>query len=233
MNTVRHREEKLQRSAKSAIVFLLLFFAARSEGQTGALRGSTVALTNGTNTISIAAPSGLLESYSMTLPTAQSGANLYLGVQNGVLAWGTPANNATGSGGLLIAPATEQTTTHNNQYLFNVQYAPGSVGPLPGAVLLSSIDNPNPNATTMTVKAKNSNKLATGVSINGIVVNVTNSGTGIETGICSNAVGAGPGPNYSMIITGTDGTLCGIGTTTPTEDLEVTGHQRTEGFENK
>src|SRR5579862_4954852 len=101
MNSLRNREKKLYRSAMCLVALMLLFFAAQSNGQTGALTGGQVNLTNGTNTITLAAPAGLLESYSLTFPSAQSGANLYLGVQNGVLAWGTPANNATGSGGLL------------------------------------------------------------------------------------------------------------------------------------
>jgi hypothetical protein len=220
-------EKKLHCFATSLLALLVFFYASRSMSQTGTLRGGTANFTNGANTVTLAAPSGLLESYTLTLPPSQSAANLFLGVNGSAMSWGTPVVNAGNSGALLISPGTQQTTTHNNQYLFDVEYAPGIAGPLPGVVLISQVDNPNPSAAALHVRAKNTNASATGVSINGIVVNVTNSGSGIQTGIC--ATGSGNSTNYSMLLTGTDGTLCGIGTTTPTEDLEVAGNIRISG----
>ncbi|MDP4219113.1 MAG: hypothetical protein Q8916_02440 [Bacteroidota bacterium] len=213
--------------AKAFAAVLPLMLAGQLYSQTGVLRGNAAAFSNATNTVSLAAPAGLLESYSLTLPTAQSGAGLFLGVNNGVMTWGTPVPDASGSGALLIGPTAQQLTTHNNQYLFDVEYAPGSVGPLPGAVIVSQIDNPNPSAAGLHVVARNTNAGATGVTINGVVINVTNAGTGTQTGLCANATGNGI--NYALILTGTSGNLCGIGTTTPAENLDVNGNIRISG----
>ena len=76
-----------------------VLFAGTSIAQTGALRGSSTIFSNGTNTITFMPPAGLLESYSITLPTAQSGAGTFLNVNNGAMTWGTPVPDAAGSGG--------------------------------------------------------------------------------------------------------------------------------------
>jgi hypothetical protein len=210
------------------IIFFLLFLEAHfAVAQTGVLRGNAAALTDGTNTITLAAPAGLLESYTLTLPSAQSAANLYLNVTNGVMGWGTPVSNAANSGALLIGPASQQTTTHNDQYLFDVEYAAGAVGPLPGVVLVSEINNPNPSCAALHLFAKNTNAAATGVTVDGLIINVTNNGSGTQTGLVTGT--SGSGTNYAMLLTGTSGTLCGIGTSTPTENLEVNGDIRISG----
>ncbi len=227
MKKVRNIVKQLKGITVSIFALCMLLFAGRSEGQIGTLYGGSIVLSNGTNAITFAVPSGLLESYSLTFPTAQSGAGLFLYDSLGILKWGTPIPDALGSGGLLIGPATQQTTTHNDQYLFDVEYAPGSVGPLPGAVIVSEINNPNPSAAGMHVRAKNTNATSTGVAINGVIVNVTNAGSGTSRGICADATGLLN--DYAMIFTGTSGTLCGMGTTTPIENLDVNGNIRISG----
>ena len=205
----------------------LLSTAGAVMAQNGTLRGGSVALDNGVNTITIAPPTGLLESYTFTLPSVQSVAGQFLGVNNGLMSWGIPVADALNSGALLISPITAQLTTHNNQYLFNVQYASGAVGPLPGVVLVSEINNPNPSCAALHVKAKNTNASATGVTVKGIIVNVTNNGSGTQTGLMTSS--SSLGTNYSLLLTGTSGTLCGIGTATPSENLEVGGNIRISG----
>jgi hypothetical protein len=210
----------------SAILLIIVScWVSNGAAQVGSLSGATATLTNGTKTVSLAVPSSLSSSYTLTLPTAQSGSTQFLSNTNGQLAWGLPVDGSS-AGGLNFNTSTEQVAANPSTYLFDVEYPAGTSGPLPGAVLLSEINNPNPTTNGISLTARNRNASASGVQVNGIVINVSNSGSGTQTGILAKALDADPTNHlhYGMLLTGTSGTLCGIGTTTPAENLEVTGN---------
>jgi len=227
MSSLINIVNKLSGSTRRLIALFLILFTAQSYAQTGSLRGGTMALTNSNGTIMLAPPSGLLDSYTLTLPPVSSGfaQTRYLYDSSGFLKWGVPSGTGGGSGSLKINPGSTQLTTSNTQYLFNVSYAPGVSGPLPGVVIVSQTDNPNPDAVAMHVTAGNTNPSASGVAINGVIVNVSNAGSGTQYGICADARNGVN--NYAMLFKAGN---VGIGTTTPGEILEVNGNVLISGL---
>lgn len=208
-------------------VVCLLSIAERSSAQTGILRGGNLVFTNSSGgTVTLAPPSGLLRNYTLTLPTAQSAVGRFLYDSSGFLKWGIPTAASAGTGAMTIGNTTPQYTPDNSQYLFDVEYAPGTMGPLPGAVLVSQTDNPNPVAYGLHVQAKNTNALASGVIVKGLVVTVSNAGSGTQVGMCVDATGRDQLTDYAMLLTGGNS---GIGTSTPLEMLEVNGNVRISG----
>ena len=207
---------------KALAVIILLLSARQSESQTAALRGGSVTLAGSTSgTVTLTAPSNLAANYSLTFPTAQSVGTQYLYDSLGILKWGTPP---AGTGGVNYNNNTTQLTSQNSSYLFDVEYAPNSIGPLPGAILVSEIrdkDNTPSVASGLDVTTSNTNAAASGVTLTGIIVTVSNAGSGTQIGIKADATGNTADHNYAMFFTGGN---VGIGTATPLEALEVNGN---------
>ena len=176
--------------------------------------------------VTLAAPSTMPANYSLTLPSAQSSGTQYLYDSAGIMKWGVPSG---GTGGINYNNNTAQLTSQNSSYLFDVEYAPGATGPLPGAVLVAEIHDVNNSpsyASGLDVTTSNTNASASGVTLTGVVVNVSNAGSGTQTGIKVDATGNTADNNYAMFFTGGN---VGIGTATPSEALEVNGNIRISG----
>ena len=210
----------------TAIAFVLISFS-QTNAQTGALRGGASVLSGSTSgSVTLNVPSSIAANYSMTFPSSQSSGTQYLYDSLGILKWGTPTG---GSGGVNFNNSTLQQTAQNSTYLFDVEYAPGATGPLPGAILVSEIHDVNNSpsiASGVDLQVSNTSVAASGVTLTGIVVNVANSGSGTQTGIKVDATGNTTDKNYAMFLTGGN---VGIGTATPAEALEVSGNIRISG----
>lgn len=223
----------LSGKALACCALFLACFATVSYAQTGALRGGLAVLSNANGNITISAPPAVGQSYTLTLPS-QSTTFLqtrYLYDSAGFLEWGVPSGTAGSSGSLQISPSSTQLTTDNSQYLFDIAYAPNVTGPLPGAVIVSEVNNPNPTATGIHVTAGNTNPSASGVTLTGTIINVSNAGSGTQVGLNINATnggvtGGGNANNFAMLFTAGN---VGIGTNTPGESLEANGNIRIIG----
>jgi hypothetical protein len=181
--------------------------------------------------MTLASPSTISVGYTLTLPGADA-ANWIYSDANGNLALGNGTGAGAPTGGMLV-PGTAQATGTNNTFLYDVEYAPNTAGPLPGVVTKGEINNPNPSTGGINVGAKSTNAASTGVTVTGVTTTVSNSGTGIQTGLIATSNGNAPASStlttrYSLLINadpaGSGTTLCGMGTSTPTENLEVNGN---------
>jgi len=213
---------------KALSVVSLFLFTGRGEAQTGALRGGSVMLFGDTSgSVKLTVPASLAASYSLTLPSVQSSGIQYLYDSVGIMKWGTPSGGA--SGAMNYNNNTQQISSQNSNYLFDVEYSPAATGPLPGAVLVSEIHDLNNSpsiAAGLDVTTSNTNAAASGDTLTGIVINVSNAGSGTQTGLKVNATGNTADNNFAMFFTGGN---VGIGTSTPTQSLEVNGNIRISG----
>jgi len=209
--------------------------------QTGILRGGEMILSNGTNSVTITPPAALLagastSSYNLTLPTGNGGSALYMyNDGTGTLSLGLPVES-TSLTTVLYNTSTPQKVNNGDgtqaKDLFNVAYNTGNTGSAAGA-LINVVGN-GPTGTTLTGLTDTARNIYTGAfntsniaSLpNEIAVGdtVKNSGSGTQIGLQVSATGGGN--NYAAIVS--SGRV-GIGTSTPSDSLEVSGNTRISG----
>ena len=214
-----------------------MFAATNSFAQKGALRGGSLVLSNGSNTVTIAPPSSGLTTYGVTLPTSQSAASTIQWLSNngsGVLNWVTAPGGLNGLAVGFSTGVPQQTATSPN-YLFNLQSlktgSPGTAinSTTPGGFITSTVNGASSNATGITINVSNTLASATNVALTGLSMH--SSTLAAAGAIKSNNYGlsvnvSGGGTNYAALFSSGN---VGIGTLAPTESLEVNGNIRISG----
>ena len=192
-------------------------------------------LSNGTNTVTLTSPAAPA-SYTLTLPPANSNSAMYFyNDGTGTLSLGVAVGSISNTTTAIYNTSTPQTVTNVNGVpandLFNVAYTVGGTSSAVGA-LIKVVANGNTGTTLagLTDTARNIYTGSLGGSLatlpNEIAVGdtVKNSGSGTQIGLQVNVTGGGN--NYAAITTSG---LVGIGTSAPTDSLEVSGNIRISG----
>ncbi|HYM20820.1 MAG TPA: hypothetical protein VEW28_07445 [Candidatus Kapabacteria bacterium] len=208
--------------------------ASQCSAQTGVLRGGSVILKDGSNTITLKLPGSFTSGdYSLTLAPTQSSASATQWISNngtGVLGWSSTPGGLVGNA-VNFVPGVTQATATSGRYLMDlISQNTSSNTSSPGAFIASSVvDQSNSSATGLTITAANTLASATGVNITGACLSAYSlaqgtSANGFHTGLEVGVTGGGN--NYAALFQSGN---VGIGTSTPSESLVVNGNIRISG----
>jgi len=232
MNTLLYH-----RRAIAIVCCIALTSASGVLAQKAGLRGGSALLNNGSNIVTFAVPATGLSSYRLTLPSTQSAPSSIQWIGNdgtGLLSW---VSAPAGLGGLAVnfSPGNPQQTATSPHYLFYLQSLKPGAGSssmnsaTPGALITSTVDGVSENATGLTINVGNTLASATGVTVTGLSLHsgtLKAAGTPISNNYGLSVNVSGGGTNYAALFTAGN---VGIGTSTPSESLEVNGNIRISG----
>jgi hypothetical protein len=235
MKSLIQKMRNILKFGKILIVLSALGMLCASLGfaQQGILSGNKMTLSNSTNAVTITSPAAPT-SYTLTLPVTTPNSPLYIyNDGTGALALGVAAGAAS-TGTALYNTAAAQTISGSTNQLFSVGYSAGTTGNAVGA-MIGVVAN-GPTGTTLTGLTVTARNIQTGAPLNGINIatlpnelavsdTVVNAGSGTQIGLQVNV--SGGGNNYAAITTSG---LVGIGTSAPTDSLEVSGNIRISGI---
>lgn len=215
---------------------LMLLHVTLGSAQTGTLRGGSMVLSNGTNSVTLTSPAAPT-SYSLTFPTSNGLSPMYFyNDGTGKLGLGIPTSAAANTTALYNTSTPQTVTNGDNSQandLFNVGYTPGGTGSAVGALInvvangpsnttLSGLTDTARNIYTAALNATNIAALPDEIAVGDTV---KNSGSGTQIGLQVSVTGGGN--NYAAVTTSG---LVGIGTNAPTDSLEVAGNIRISGL---
>jgi hypothetical protein len=213
----------------STVKYLLIIFAiswsAVSFAQQGTLRGGEMKLSNGTNALTLKLPASP-NTFTLTLPKSKSNGRQYLYSDGtGSLNWGNPVDTTANASTVLYNTDHPQIVALPGTKVFDVGYAPGADGPAVGARVNSTASGPSGTSITgLDVTARNEKGASSHGDHTAFLDTVCDAGTGTNVALKVSVTGGGS--NYAAITT--EGSV-GIGTTTPTDSLEVSGNIRISG----
>ncbi|MDP4229244.1 MAG: hypothetical protein Q8916_02435 [Bacteroidota bacterium] len=216
-----------------ATFILLAFGATALVAQTNSLRGGSLVLSNGTNTITLKPPSSGLTNYTLALDTNRNSTDSTRWLMNdgaGNLSWSAKPGGLTGNGVQYVPGAPQQTATTGN-YLFYLQNlnTAANINSVGAFVASTVVDGINSSAVGLSTNVTNTLASATGVTMGGFCLNSANvngsaGSSCTQIGATINATGGGV--NHAGIFMGGN---VGFGTATPGEPLEVVGNIRISG----
>lgn len=150
---------------------------------------------NGSNFVSLRAPSTLASSISYVLPSAQGAASTFLQNDgNGGLTWAAAGG---GGGGVLYDVSTSQTTAVLGNKLFDVSYTNTGTGGAPGAFITATSKGNGNTATGLTLSVDSA---STNSTIQGIVIDATSGAAATTaTGISLTATTSGAASAFGLV----------------------------------
>ncbi|HYM20822.1 MAG TPA: hypothetical protein VEW28_07455 [Candidatus Kapabacteria bacterium] len=207
------------------LLALAMYCPSGSFAQNGALRGGNMMITNGTNTVTLQLPNSPT-SYTFTLPQDSA-----IGIQylyddgTGKLSWGFPVDTTNNASTVLYNTDHAQVVGLPGTDLFNVGYSSGATGPAVGARVNSTANGPTGTSITGISDTARNVKTSNGFgTVGGLIDTVYNAGSGTQIGLQVSVTGGGN--NYAAI---TSSGRVGIGTSLPSDSLEVAGNVRISG----
>jgi hypothetical protein len=218
---------------KILTILSFICIAATMAKAQGSLRGGSVVLNNGTNTITLAPPSSGLTSYTWSLDTNKNSPDSTRWLMNdgaGNLSWSASPGGLSGNA-VQYVPGQSQNTATSGHYLFYLDniVASSNTGSPGGFIADAVVDGVGSSATGLTVIVSNTLASATSDTLTGLCMStITSAPVGhdqeIATDVSVNTTGTGI--NYCALFNGGN---VGFGTATPTEQLEVAGNIRILG----